>query len=255
MALPLAPGLTPNEEGFLAEMELVTVIPRQKLERLELLGGPTQPLNPPFPASLPLWLALLLKRQKRCNISPPAWLSVDALTSILDMEKDELTAAVFSPSPNLPPPKGNALLEDPYLWSESLETSSPYLADSATTRAQPDALPYHWLEISHLLLTHAADDFVAPDEVRTLVRDLREIRMSKLRKGFKVLGPEAGVKMNGVGGMEIAEVRGFVGGVIDGLRKINRPREEARREREAEARSGGLRSSGYTDDDDDEMQL
>jgi hypothetical protein len=38
-------------------------------------------------------------------------------------------------------------------------------------------------------------------------------------------------------------------------RKINRPREEARREREAEARSGGLRSSGYTDDDDDEMQL
>jgi hypothetical protein len=38
MALPLAPGLTPNEEGFLAEMELVTVIPRQKLKRLELLG-------------------------------------------------------------------------------------------------------------------------------------------------------------------------------------------------------------------------
>ena len=38
MALLLPPGLTPNEEGFLAEMELVTVIPRQKLERLELLG-------------------------------------------------------------------------------------------------------------------------------------------------------------------------------------------------------------------------
>jgi GINS complex subunit 2 len=138
------------------------------------------------------------------------------------MERNELTAAVFSPSPNLPPPKGNALPEDPYLYPASLETSPPYLTDSATTRAQADALPYHWLEISHLLLTHAADDFVAPDEVRTLVRDLREIRMSKLRKGFKVLGPEAGVKMNGVGGMEIAEVRGFVGGVIDGLRWVLR---------------------------------
>lgn len=38
MALPLPSGLTPAEVGFLCEMELVTVIPRQKLEGLELLG-------------------------------------------------------------------------------------------------------------------------------------------------------------------------------------------------------------------------
>lgn len=38
MALPLPPGLTPAEVGFLCEMELVTVIPRQRLEGLELLG-------------------------------------------------------------------------------------------------------------------------------------------------------------------------------------------------------------------------
>lgn len=38
MALPLPPGLTPSEVGFLCEMELVTVIPRQRLEGLELLG-------------------------------------------------------------------------------------------------------------------------------------------------------------------------------------------------------------------------
>lgn len=38
MALPLPPGLTPPEIGFLCEMELVTVIPRQRLEGLELLG-------------------------------------------------------------------------------------------------------------------------------------------------------------------------------------------------------------------------
>lgn len=47
--------------------------------------------------------------------------------------------------------------------------------------------------------------------------------MSKLRKGFKVLDAGAGVKMNGVGGMEIAEVRGFVGGVVDGLRFVCMP--------------------------------
>lgn len=38
MALPLPPGLTPSEIAFLCEMELVTVIPRQRLESLDLLG-------------------------------------------------------------------------------------------------------------------------------------------------------------------------------------------------------------------------
>ena len=128
------------------------------------------------------------------------------------------TAEVFSPSPTLPRPVGVGLRDDAYLSHASLEFSPPFLANSSTARAQADALPYHWLELGHLLLTHASDDFDDPDGVRRLLRDLREVRMSKLRKGFKVLDAGGGVKMNGVGGMEIAEVRGFVGGVVDGLR-------------------------------------
>lgn len=38
MASSLPPGLTPPEVAFLCEMELVTVVPRQRLEGLELLG-------------------------------------------------------------------------------------------------------------------------------------------------------------------------------------------------------------------------
>lgn len=38
MALPLPPGLTPPEVAFLCEMEMVTIVPRQRLEGLELLG-------------------------------------------------------------------------------------------------------------------------------------------------------------------------------------------------------------------------
>ena len=38
MAFPLPRGITPSEIGFLAEMEMVTVVPRQRLEGLELLG-------------------------------------------------------------------------------------------------------------------------------------------------------------------------------------------------------------------------
>ena len=58
--------------------------------------------------------------------------------------------------------------------------------------------------------------------------------------------------MNGVGGMEVAEVRAFVCGVVDGLRKIGKSREEARRERENEEQE---RNGRYGDDDDDDMQL
>ncbi|GAB7365257.1 hypothetical protein MBLNU230_g6340t1 [Neophaeotheca triangularis] len=258
MALQLNPGLTPSEVGFLCEMELVTVIPRQRLDALELLGGPTQPLTPPFPTTLPLWLALLLKRQNRANIQPPPWLSKDSLQAILEFETDDRTAAVFSPHPRLPRPQ-NAARDDrdpTYLDSNSnLEPSPPFLKDAATSRAQADALPYHWLELSHLLLSHAGDDFADADAIKRLLRDLQEVRMSKLRKGFKVLDAGAGLKLNGVGGMEVAEVRGFVGGVVDGLRKIGKSREESRREEEeAENGIGGGRYED-DDDDDDDMQL
>lgn len=41
MAFPLPRGITPPEIAFLAEMEQVTIQPRQRLEGLELLGVST----------------------------------------------------------------------------------------------------------------------------------------------------------------------------------------------------------------------
>lgn len=38
MAFPHPAGLLPAEVAFLCEMEQVTIIPRQRLERLDLLG-------------------------------------------------------------------------------------------------------------------------------------------------------------------------------------------------------------------------
>lgn len=71
-----------------------------------------------------------------------------------------------------------------------------------------------------MLLEAAADDFEDPDTVRKLLRGLREVRMAKLRSGVEVLDAGGGVKMNGVGGMEVGEGRAFVTGVIDGLRYV-----------------------------------
>lgn len=69
-----------------------------------------------------------------------------------------------------------------------------------------------------MLLDAAPDDFEDADQVRRLMRDLREVRMAKVRASVEHLDAAGGVTMNGVGGMEIAEARAFVGGVIDSLR-------------------------------------
>ncbi|GME63244.1 hypothetical protein GTA08_BOTSDO01063 [Neofusicoccum parvum] len=246
MALPLPPGLTPPEVAFLCEMELVTVIPRQRLESLDLLGGPTPPLNPPHRADLPLWLALLLKRQRRANILPPPWLLPASLTTILEFETEHSKDA-FSPPPRLPPPAASGP-----------QPSPPFLP-GATAAAPAAALPYHWLELGEALLDAAPDDFGdGRDAVRRLLRDLREARLAKLRAGADVLDADAGaVRMDGVGAMEVAEGRAFIGGVVDGLRRLGASREQARREREREEAEngypgGGSGGGGY---DDDEMDL
>ncbi|KAI9877285.1 MAG: DNA replication protein psf2 [Pleopsidium flavum] len=237
MALPLLPGLIPAEIAFLCELEMVTVIPRQRLERLELLGGPTPALQPPHRTPLPLWLALLLKRQRRANILPPPWLHPSSLDTIL---KAESASKSFSDPPPLPPS------------AAGFNTTSPPFLLSSTANAPHDALPYHWLEMGEILLDAAPDDLVDPDAVRRLMRDLREVRMAKMRAGVGELEGGGGVSLTGVGGMEVGEGRAFISGVIDGLRKIGASKEQARREREAEERENGYDGTG---NDDDEMDL
>jgi GINS complex subunit 2 len=83
------------------------------------------------------------------------------------------------------------------------------------------------------------------------MRDLREVRMAKLRAGVDELDAAGGLRLNGVGGMELAEGRLFIGSVIDGLRRINASKEQQRREREEEEGDNGYAGAG--DDDDEDM--
>jgi GINS complex subunit 2 len=73
-----------------------------------------------------------------------------------------------------------------------------------------------------MLLDAASDDLVDPDQTRRLLKELREVRTAKIRSGVDVLDAAAtgggGVALTGVGAMEVGEGRGFIAGVVDGLR-------------------------------------
>ncbi|PNY18162.1 DNA replication complex GINS protein PSF2, partial [Tolypocladium capitatum] len=252
MALPLPPGLVPSEVAFLCDMELVTVLPRQRLESIDLLSGTTPALRPPYRSNLPLWLAILLKKQRRANIVPPPWLHPDSLRDIIHHETI-VDAKGWAPPP--PPParadgRGNArrfaAVDD-----DRTPLSPPFLP-SCTAAAPSGALPYHWFELAEMLLAHAADDVQSASEVRSLLRDLQEVRAAKMRASTTSLesGIDGVMSLRGVGAMELAESRGFVTGVVDGVRKIGASAEAVRREEEEERRDGD-------DDDpsDDDMGL
>ncbi|POS85037.1 GINS complex, partial [Erysiphe pulchra] len=239
MESTLSPGLSPAEVAFLCEMEVVTVVPRQRLESLNLLGGTTPPLRPPQRCDLPLWLALLLKRQNRANILTPPWLVHSSLELILEYET-ETSPLSFSP----PPPHPYPISAHPAIT----DNFSPPFLPSSTADSPSEYLPYHWLEIGEILLETCSDDIPDPERVRSLLRDLREVRMAKMRNSIKDLESGGIGSLRGVGAMEVAESRSFIVGVMDGLRKLGSSREISSRERE-ENEEGAFGEESESDTD------
>ncbi|KAF9934245.1 DNA replication protein psf2 [Mortierella alpina] len=81
------------------------------------------------------------------------------------------------------------------------------------------ALPYHYMETAQLLLENACDDIPSADAVRTLLKDLREARQSKARKGVEALGLTY-IQMDNIGLMEINEIRPFFTKAFYELQKL-----------------------------------
>uniref|UniRef100_A0A8D1DQ06 GINS complex subunit 2 n=1 Tax=Sus scrofa TaxID=9823 RepID=A0A8D1DQ06_PIG len=125
------------EVEFLAEKELVTIIPNFSLDKIYLIGGDLGPFNPGLPVQVPLWLAINLKQRQKCRLLAPEWMDVEKLEKMRDHERKEDT---FTPAPNP-----------------------------------------HYTELTKLLLNHASDNIPKADEIRTLIKDVWDTRVAKLR--------------------------------------------------------------------------
>ncbi|KAJ1448888.1 hypothetical protein M885DRAFT_623005 [Pelagophyceae sp. CCMP2097] len=71
---------------FMAEEELVTIVPKFRHDRLHFISGNFGPFEPQTQVQVPLWLALLLRKRQHCTIVIPAWLSLARLQATLEEE-------------------------------------------------------------------------------------------------------------------------------------------------------------------------
>ncbi|KAF7699378.1 DNA replication complex GINS protein PSF2 [Silurus meridionalis] len=160
--------MDPSEVEFLAEKEMVKIIPNFSLDKIYLIGGDLGPFNPGLTVEVPVWLALNLKQRQKCRIVPPEWMDADKLEEIREQERREDT---FTPIPSL-----------------------------------------HYMELTKLLLNHAADNIPRADEIRTLVKDIWDTRIAKLRLSADsfINQQEAHARLDNLTLMEINTTRTFL---------------------------------------------
>ncbi|KAF9986123.1 DNA replication protein psf2 [Mortierella antarctica] len=105
-----------------------------------------------------------------------------------------------------------------FFWILPIESLQKSLKDEQEQEVF-SALPYHYMETAQLLLENACDDIPSADAVRTLLKDLREARQSKARKGVEALGLTY-IQMDNIGLMEINEIRPFFTKAFYELQKL-----------------------------------
>ncbi|WRT64096.1 uncharacterized protein IL334_001025 [Kwoniella shivajii] len=170
MALPkqLQNGLTPDELTFLAEEETVNIVPLFSMTKVRLLGGIYGPFVPPSATKVPLWLALSLKRKRKCRIVPPEWFSIDRIQALLKEERENAESFCL--------------------------------------------LPRRFIETSKVLLDVASDDLTQPSMLRSLLKDLREVRQAKIRIGLQSEGVMRGtyLQVTNLTPLELSELKPFL---------------------------------------------
>ncbi|ORX34280.1 hypothetical protein BD324DRAFT_637367 [Kockovaella imperatae] len=200
MALPksLVATLTPDELTFLAEEDRVQIVPLFSMTRVRLLSGIYGPFQPPSATTVPLWLALSLKKKRKCRIVPPEWMSADRLQALLKDEKEN--AEGFEP------------------------------------------LPRRFIETSKVLLDLASDDLYSPTMLRSLLKDLREVRQAKIRLGLQSEGVMRGsyLQVTNLTPLELSELKPFLVKAM-GMMQSLEPRGD---EEEGQGNDGAL--GGYT---------
>ncbi|KAH9710424.1 DNA replication complex GINS protein PSF2 [Citrus sinensis] len=162
---------SPPEVEFMAEDELVEIVPNMRMDPLNFICGDFGPFYPQIPVKVPLWLAAALKKRGKCTIRPPQWMSIG--------ERED--------------------------------------------RGTFQAVPFHYIEISRLLFDHARDDIPDIYMVRSLIEDIRDVRLHKIETNLEKFSATSAVKIAHLSAMEVNVVRPFVVRALQAFYKHDNP--------------------------------
>ncbi|CED83349.1 Uncharacterized conserved protein [Phaffia rhodozyma] len=117
----------------------------------------------------------------------------------------------------------------------SVDSLQALLAHESSLTSSFARLPSRqFSEISKMLLDAASDNLVNPSQIRSLLKDIREVRQAKLRTGIKPTIGEDGTGLNGeylqltnLTPLEINELRPFFVRAMGVMTKLRPPEPEA----------------------------
>jgi GINS complex subunit 2 len=83
------------ENEYLAEQTLIKIIPNVDQPVFQFISGQFGPLTGGFPAVVPLWLAITLRKRGMCTIIIPDWMTIAALEQRVIEERTQGTLSVL----------------------------------------------------------------------------------------------------------------------------------------------------------------
>ncbi len=81
--------LNSSENEFLAEETLINIVSGIDHPTMLFMSGKFGPFSGGIPCEVPLWLAITLRKQGKCTIEIPAWMSVESLEQCVQYERNQ----------------------------------------------------------------------------------------------------------------------------------------------------------------------
>ncbi|BGP13065.1 hypothetical protein JCM10213_000931 [Rhodosporidiobolus nylandii] len=147
----------------------VEIVPLVRMGAVEGLDGDSViygPFTPPQKASVPLWLAVHLKKKRRCRIVGPGWLSVAFLEQVL---KQEQTDPNFSDLPR-----------------DYLEVAKVLLEVASDDLPSPDRIRLLLKDIREARQAKVREGLAAVNAVHLAMPNLSTLELSELRPFFSL---------------------------------------------------------------------
>ena len=94
-------------------------------------------------------------------------------------------------------------------------------------------IPYYYYEIGRLLLSECANDFAKPQEVMSILEDIKEVRKEKMIAQMRQIDPDTPVQfMSSVGSQELSQLRPALQEANAVINKMQQIKERAERQQE-----------------------